>query len=375
MPRPRMTEEEYRQWCRYRDRVDESEGNERIEWNDEENTVTVRSKRIKTLDELLEHAEVDLNVYEVERKVVNSWEVTSWKRGFAETMTNFQVKAWLKNKYFNKADPEWIANYMDALSLTLPKAQTERFKGDADIVCAIADLHCGGFTENMKLVPDYNISVLSQKLANLSKLLIATGKNVHLKILGDLIESFTGKNHKDTWKQIEQHGIKVMFTVADMLTKLINDTPNIVSVELISGNHDRISSANDDDTEGQVAYGVAELLSRSTNVPIKFDPLVLSSSHDNVNYILLHGHLPIAKKNPAEIILDYGDQNMYNVLITAHKHSEAIFKSTTKIKHHQVPSLVPANNFAESLGAHSPTGIVLFQANDYGSVDTQSKAL
>jgi len=378
MPRPRLTKEEYELWLKVQElgfeRVSELISEEDIEWNHEEGKVTSISQRIKTLDDLIESADVDLDVYDIERQKVNAWEVTSWKRGFPEVRTNHQVTAWLKNRYFEKIDGKTVSEIIGKHADLLPKVTRRKDVTGKPLVCAIADLHCGAYTENMKLVPDYNIEALKNKLYKLSELLNSLRMPTHLKIAGDLIESFTGKNHKDTWRQIEQHGMKVMFTVADLLIWFINRTDCIIDVEIISGNHDRISSANDDDHEGQVAYGVAELLRRS-GLKVKFDPLVISSEHDGVNYIILHGHLPISKKNPAELVLDYGVQDMFNVIIQAHKHNQQIPKSTTKMMVHQIPSLVPANEFAERLGAHAPTGVVLYEANGLGSVDFKSVAI
>ena len=361
------------------DESSESHG-ERSEtrWDYENNTVSSKSERIKTLDQLLDVAEVDLNIFEVEKEVVNAWEVTSWKKGYAEVRTNYQVKAWLKNKFFNKVDEKWVESYFDEIAPNLPTIDIPKFDRTGDpLVCAIADLHAGGFTENMKLVPDYNLGALEEKLKRIALRLKNINRPVHLKILGDLIESFTGKNHKDTWKQIEMHGIKVMFVVADMLQKMVQEANNIVSIDIISGNHDRITSSNQEDVEGQVAFGVAQLLRRQlpSSIKINYDPLLVSNKHDNVNYILLHGHLPIAKKNPSQIVLDYGDQNCYNVILTAHYHEELLKKNTTRLRLHQVPSLVPANNFAQNLGVHAPTGFVLFESNQFKSVDSRSLAV
>lgn len=350
--------------------------NAKIEWNAEENSITTESTRIKTLEGLLEVAQVDQEIYDVERHIINSWEVTSWKRGFAETKTNFQVKAWLKNKWFDRVDPETVKEIIDSNVTLLSNVSQPRISNQEDpIVCVIADLHAGGFTEDMKLVPDFNIAELTKKFHRLSAYLNKVNRPVHLKLLGDLIESFTGKNHKDTWRQIEQHGMKVMFTVADLLIWLINETPQIISVDLISGNHDRISSSNDEDTEGQVAYAVAELIKRSGFDNVTFDPLIVSKEHDGVQYIMTHGHLPISKKNPAEIILDYGKQGVFNVVLKAHKHSEQVLKTTTKLRVHQCPSFVPANEYAEKLGAHSPTGFLIFEKNDLGSANVQTIAI
>lgn len=347
----------------------------------EQNTVQTKSTRIKTLEDALESANVDLNIYEVKKWIANSWEVTSWKSGKAEVRTNYQVKIWLENKFFEKVDPEWTNQYFNELINKVPfdfKNLSRRITSfEAPVVCAISDLHAGSISENMKMTPDFNIKVLEEKLMAISDYLNSLGRPVHLKILGDLIESFTGKNHRDTWKQIEMHGMEVMFAVYDLLYKMVDNTPTIKSIDIISGNHDRISSSNEDDTEGQVAYGVYQLLKRSVNddIEINYDPLILSSSHGNINYILMHGHKRISKRNPAEIILDYGDPKKFNVILTGHLHNEAIKASTMRYKHYQIPSLVTGGQFSQDIGAHSPAGFVVFEENHLGFADSTFKCV
>lgn len=348
--------------------------NPKIEWDNQEKSVSSESKRIKTLDQLLEVADVDLSIYEVEKHVANSWEVTSWKRGFPETRTNHQVKAWLRNKWFDKVDSEEINRIIGNKSHLLPKYSPSKTPKGKPISAVIADLHCGAWIKDMKLVPDYNVSVLEEKLSRLSYFLNDIGRPVSLKIMGDLIESFTGKNHKDTWLQIEQHGMRVMFTVGDLIIKFLNNTPCVYELIILSGNHDRVSSANDEDTEGQVAYAVSELIKRSGFDNVKYDPVIISNKVDGFTEILTHGHLPLSKKKPSDLVLDYGDQNTYNILIKAHKHFESVEEVTTKVRVQQCPSFVPANNFAERLGAHAPTGFLIIESNDFGSVDVRSVA-
>lgn len=53
---------------------------------------------IKTLDDLLKRAEVDLDVWNVERYIVNKWDTTSTQEGYPSTWENFQVKATLSRK-------------------------------------------------------------------------------------------------------------------------------------------------------------------------------------------------------------------------------------------------------------------------------------
>jgi len=347
----------------------------KIEWDNQEKSISSESKRIKTLDQLLEVADVDLDIYDVERHVANSWEVTSWKRGYPETRTNHQVKAWLRNKWFDKIDADVVNEVLSKNSDSLPKYKPSKAVKGKPLSVIIADLHCGAWIKDMKLVPDYNVKELEQKLSRLSFILNDIDRPVSLKLMGDLIESFTGKNHKDTWLQIEQHGMRVMFSVSDLLIKFINNTPCVYEVIILSGNHDRISSANDEDTEGQVAYAVSELIKRSGFDNVKYDPVVVTSEVDGFTEILTHGHLPISKKKPSDLVLDYGNQNTYNVVLKAHKHFESVEEVTTKVRVQQCPSFVPANKFAERLGAHAPTGFLLIESNDLGSVDVRSIAI
>jgi len=65
-------------------------------------TITTKSMNIKTVEQALEVAKVDTNLWKVERFVINSWEVTlGADKAYVnkpQTYTNWQVKVWLKPK-------------------------------------------------------------------------------------------------------------------------------------------------------------------------------------------------------------------------------------------------------------------------------------
>jgi hypothetical protein len=71
-----------------------------VGFNGRQGTVTTVSLHIKTLEEALRASRVDMKVWEVDRYVINSWEVTIGKKnndGAAPgTFTNYQVKVWLR---------------------------------------------------------------------------------------------------------------------------------------------------------------------------------------------------------------------------------------------------------------------------------------
>lgn len=71
---------------------------ESFEDNGDTATAMTLNPRIKTLDDLLKHMKVDLSVWQVERHIVNKWEVGINNEGAIKTEPLFQVKAWLVRK-------------------------------------------------------------------------------------------------------------------------------------------------------------------------------------------------------------------------------------------------------------------------------------
>lgn len=58
-------------------------------------TIVTTSSKIKTLDQLLSYARVDLDKYKVDRHTINQWTTYSTKLGEVIPLENYQVKAWL----------------------------------------------------------------------------------------------------------------------------------------------------------------------------------------------------------------------------------------------------------------------------------------
>lgn len=331
------------------------------------------SERVKTLDQLLEEMEVDTEQYEIYRTIHNKYDQHSVEKGLVEL---FQVKAWAKKKYLDKPDMSYYEDWFDELGELFPITTYSSNTDGKPVVCAIADLHIGGFSEEQVLVPDFNSDVVRDRLDVVASRLNALDSPVHLKILGDFIESFTGKNHGDTWKQIEAHGMEVSLMAFDIIREFILKLHNLVDIEIIGGNHDRISKNYGEDKEGQVAYLIAGLLQRFFNgLHVEFNPLLLSSVHDNICYIITHGDKNITKKKPTDIILEYGKQDMYNVLLSAHKHEEEVKGVTTKFRSHRIPPICGPNEYSIQIGYRGNPGFVIVDANDFGSVDVKSIGL
>jgi hypothetical protein len=79
-----------------------TEGTE-AQWGEKEATITSRSRRITTLEQLLEATKVDMTVWEVEKHVVNKWEMGSANKDGGtligiEIAPLIQIKVWLKRR-------------------------------------------------------------------------------------------------------------------------------------------------------------------------------------------------------------------------------------------------------------------------------------
>ncbi len=61
--------------------------------------VTTKSTKIKTVEQALAYAKIDLDTWEVDRQVVNFWDTTMQGADkVPQTVTNYQVKVWLKRQ-------------------------------------------------------------------------------------------------------------------------------------------------------------------------------------------------------------------------------------------------------------------------------------
>lgn len=108
-------------------------------------TITTRSLNIKTVAEALAVAEVDASTWDVDRHVINSWEVTGRdKDGEFQTFTNWQVKVWLKRK---GAEVQSLELLLEQIKKAAPKAAKLRAprkrKADRILELSIVDVHNG----------------------------------------------------------------------------------------------------------------------------------------------------------------------------------------------------------------------------------------
>jgi hypothetical protein len=270
------------------------------------------------------------------------------------------------------------------------KYSPKEFKNDKESVLKWADLHFGAHIRNLMLTKDYDSDVLMQSLFESVNTVNNFGfKKVHVHINGDLIESFSGLNHINSWMSLdkEQIGSKAVMLCCDLLENALSKIDNLGSVKIVAGNHDRLSKNNDEDVKG----GAAELIAWGLTLKgfdVEFNPYIITHLVDGVNHINLHGDKGISKRSTEEILWKYGTKGAFNFIFEAHLHSIIQKLSVSQrmkfrtikddaIDHRRMhlPSFFTGNYYSETLGFNSNAGYVLTWNNGKGVPNVFSGAV
>jgi hypothetical protein len=246
-------------------------------------------------------------------------------------------------------------------------------------VAIIADLHIGALVKNLLRTPDYDLETVISKLDKAAKMINKENySSVHLAILGDIIESFTGLNHINSWKHLVpgMYGANVLLTAYEILVDFLSKINNLNYVYIISGNHDRVTSSNKEDTDGDVAKIVAYMLNINSEYHVNFDPVCISKNIDGIQYIFAHGHHGFSEKNITDVFFTYGNNKVFNLLLTGHLHTR---KKIELVTHHdktgvladhsnyrayKIPSIFTGNDYSEKEGYSSSSGFFIIESLD-----------
>jgi predicted phosphodiesterase len=271
------------------------------------------------------------------------------------------------------------------------KYTTTYVEGSEIANIVIGDPHLGAYIDGLVNTKDFSIPILIDYIEEIVVKVNKRGfKEVNVFFLGDMIESFTGLNHKNSWKGLQKGMIGaevIRFSVKIWHDKFLSKLNNLKKVKLVAGNHDRLTSDKDEDTDG----GAADLIAFGLELlgyDIEFHPTVISCEIDGINYILLHGHKGISRKTTKDICWDFGKKGVYNVILEGHLHSIIqklsvnmkgkfnILKddSVDHIRMH-ARSLFTGNGYSEDLGFTSNAGFSIITNNGKGLPDIDNKLL
>lgn len=271
------------------------------------------------------------------------------------------------------------------------KITNVKVRGENVGVIKVADLHFGAYVDGLIRTKEFSINILCQKLATVAE---KTNKyrfaGVHIHLLGDLIESFTGFNHKNSWKSLDKKMIgaeAIKLCCKCLHDYLLSRVYNLNTVKIVAGNHDRTTSDKSEDVDG----GAASLISWGLDLmgyEVEFNPLIISHEVDGIMHIITHGHHGISNKSTKEMIWDYGKQGVFNLLCEGHLHSiieklsikeRKSFKTTRDdcVDHRRFhcPSLFTGNAYSEYLGYSSNSGFTITYNSGNGIPDVDFKVV
>lgn len=243
----------------------------------------------------------------------------------------------------------------------------------------LSDLHLGAYIDNLIKTKDFNIKTIVDSLGRIVEIVNEKRYDVvHVHILGDLIESFTGLNHLNSWKGLDKgmHGAEAVKLVTKILGAFLSQLNNLDSVKIVGGNHDRVTSKNDEDVEA----GAADLVSWGLGLKgfnVEFHPMLIKHVADGICYVLTHGHHGISRMSTKELCWDYGEKGMFNYIMEGHLHSRMekfsgkknfLFVKDDSVDHKRcvLASIFTGNFYSESNSWTSNAGFLITENNGFG---------
>lgn len=243
-----------------------------------------------------------------------------------------------------------------------------------DLVVTIADLHIGADVKEACIKSEFNREIAKERLSEIAnKANSMNAKRIHLAFLGDMMESFMGMMHKETYKETEQGmwGATLIEVCVDVLHDFISKVNNVSGVYFVGGNHDRATNEWNGDTRAEAGKIVFTFLKRQfqmlkSNVSLEWQNLAVKVDIGGMRYIFAHGDKRGNYRDKKNYFLDFGDLSKYNVLMTGHLHSRETGLDNHNRRWIQCPSVFSGNWHSKSMGYEAPPGFIMTYENRDG---------
>jgi hypothetical protein len=206
---------------------------------------------LTSVDQMLEACDVDPEFWEVERQVVNKWDVTANIKGVLTTKQNLQLKAFLKHKY-GGIDFDELRKVLERLPTCdpgSPEPLEQRAPGTGKhlLEVNIPDLHYGELCWAGESGEHYDSRIAEKRfLSAVDRLLsLSVGFGVgriHFPVGSDYFNTDTPAQtttagtpqHNDgRWQKMYADGVGLLITAINRLRQVAP-----VQVILVQGNHD-----------------------------------------------------------------------------------------------------------------------------------------
>lgn len=224
-------------------------------------------------------------------------------------------------------------------------------------VTTIADLHVGANIEQTETLKIFNADVVRDRLNQVAaEINSRKAKSNTICFNGDLIETFTGLNHPNSWKNVDSkygYGVKATIKAVELITEFLQKVHNIHEVLFVAGNHDRTTSSNKEDVDGEVVQWVHFIIESKFSHLFKtdFSSKIIARNISGVGYIWTHGHHALSKRNPAELVTQYGfGKGIYSIIIEGHLHTRKIKADTSEYRSIVTSSIFTGNDYSDNSG-------------------------
>jgi hypothetical protein len=217
--------------------------------HDGERDLTYRGTRIQTLADLLVYAQVDTTIWEVERHVINKYEVAAKTPEGMTTSMLFQIKAWLRRKMTEEKLQNLMQGILEqfrqAAPIQPPIIHRAGPKGLLEI--SIMDHHFGKYCSELETGRAYDHEIsermfilaledLLAKSASLpaEKILFVCGNDfLNTDHLGRTTTAGTPQDEAIRYQESFLRGRQLLVRAIDRLRQIAP-----VQVVMVTGNHD-----------------------------------------------------------------------------------------------------------------------------------------
>lgn len=351
--------------------------------------------RVLTLDEVLADLSVDLTKYFCaafwprvlyDQEDIDQENTDPRIKGYRYSIHLVSIKTIAEKRQEAKLQQTNFSDIAKRLTTTPPvsKLENTRWTGRA-MMATIADMHTGARTGATALSEGYSydklIVMVDRMAEEINKF---QSKEVHLHFVGDMIHSFTGVNHAMSWTELEPdgqgYGAGVVKMTHLVIKRILDSVVNLKSVKIVPGNHDRFGKKKDDDPLGGIAAILHYMVQLShPDLEVEYDPLVISTVIDNIQYLSDHGHLGISKRPPSDIILEYGEHkkgrfyhfsrgHLHNLKIKDYYSVDRNQVSSKSYASVVVPSLYPGGTYEVQNHWGCGSGFAIFRRSEYVNI-------
>lgn len=229
-----------------------------VEFSKMSGEASLVSKRVLTLQDLIEHTQVDLKIWEVERFVSNKYEVASKdNKGNVTVSPLYQIKAFFKRKtgadavsVLREFCNELKADKTTSLAARVFVSSSKLAVEDPHLLeISLPDLHVGKLTHAPEVGENYDLK-LAHKVAieatsnlyskasafPIDRILLPVG-NDFFNVNNALGETAGGTRQDEDgrWKKSFKAGLAI---VAEQIEMLRGKAPKGIDVLIVPGNHD-----------------------------------------------------------------------------------------------------------------------------------------